>query len=433
MRKAIDAANDAPQPNEFPLSCSDLIHSGQLPNDVAKCLFSIARFAETTSIDIYLVGGMVRDLVARLPEISTSPDITVIGDAQEFAKGVAANISNCEIVSVSQHHTAKLKFDHLNIDVASARTDTYEPYGSLPKIILVDDIELDLGRRDFAINAMAMPIHANGFGGLIDPFQGRGDVNRGILRIIHKDSFREDPLRIMRGIRLAARYNHHFEAATASSISDAVVDLRRMVDQSPQRVFNEFRMWFAPHENLEAIVALAAATGLLRTLGIDASFPQNAFRHVSNTASDLARFAAFAYLMPPDTLSSLTNRLMMPTDWADTAKHTCSARSISERCRQEDISDVDLYRALIRLPDDVIQAAIAVENDNAVTSRLQDFQNRLRHVRTILNGDDLLALGVEQGPIIGKLLDELLALHIQGAISNADDERRHIINRLADD
>ena len=219
MRKASDAANDAPQPNEIPLSCSDLIHSGQLPNDVAKCLFSIARFAETTSIDIYLVGGMVRDLVARLPEISTSPDITVIGDAQEFAKGVAANISNCEIVSVSQHHTAKLKFDHLNIDVASARTDTYEPYGSLPKITLVDDIELDLGRRDFAINAMAMPIHANGFGGLIDPFQGRGDANRGILRVIRKDSFREDPLRIMRGIRLAARYDFQFEAATASSIS----------------------------------------------------------------------------------------------------------------------------------------------------------------------------------------------------------------------
>ena len=433
MRKASDAANDAPQPNEFPLSSSDLIHSCQLPNDVAECLFSIARFAETTSIDIYLVGGMVRDLVARLPEISTSPDITVIGDAQEFAKGVAANISNCEIVSVSQHHTAKLKFDHLNIDVASARTDTYEPYGSLPKIILVDDIELDLGRRDFAINAMAMPIHANGFGGLIDPFQGRGDANRGILRIIRKDSFREDSLRIMRGIRLAARYDFQFEAATASSFHDAFDDLRRMVEHSPQRVFNEFRLWFAPNENFDGLVALASATGLLGALGIDASFPQNAFPHVSNTASDLVRFAAFAYLTPPDTLSSLTNRLMMPTDWADTAKHTSSARSISERCRQDEISDVDLYRALIRLPDDIIQAAIAVENDNAVTSRLQDFQNRLRHVRTTLNGDALLALGFEQGPLIGKLLDELLALRIQGVISSADEERLHIISRLADD
>ena len=433
MRKAIDAANDAPQPNEIPLSCSDLIHSGQLPNDVAKCLFSIARFAETTSIDIYLVGGMVRDLVARLPEISTSPDITVIGDAQEFAKGVAANISNCEIVSVSQHHTAKLKFDHLNIDVASARTDTYEPYGSLPKIILVDDIELDLGRRDFAINAMAMPIHANGLGELIDPFQGRGDANHGILRIIRKDSFREDPLRMMRGIRLAARYDFQFETTTASSLHDALDDLRRMVEHSPQRVFNEFRLWFAPNENFDGSVTLASATGLLGALGIDASIPQNAFRHVSNTASDLARFAAFAYLMPPDTLSSLTNRLMMPTDWAHTAKRTSSARSISERCRQEEVSDIDLYRALIRLPDDVIQAAIAVENDNAVTSRLQDFQNQLRHVRTILNGDDLIALGVEQGPLIGKLLDELLTLRIQGAISNADEERLHIINRLADD
>ena len=433
MRKAIDAAKDAPQPNEFPSSSSDLIHSDQLPNDVAECLFSIARFAETTSIDIYLVGGIVRDLVARLPEISTSPDITVIGDAQEFAKAVAANIKNCEIVSVSQHHTAKLKFDHLTIDIASARTDTYEPYGSLPRITLVDGIELDLGRRDFAINAMAMPIHANGFGGLIDPFQGRGDANRGILRIIRKDSFREDSLRMMRGIRLAARYDFQFETTTASSLHDALDDLRRMVEHSPQRVFNEFRLWFAPNENFDGSVTLASATGLLGALGIDASIPQKAFRCLPNTASDLARFAAFAYELPPATLCSLTNRLMMPTDWADTAQQAAVTRSIAKRCRHEEISDVDLYRALIRLPDDLIQAAIAVENDNAVTDRLLDFQNRLRRVRTTLNGDDLLALGVEQGPMIGKLLDEILTLRIQGAISNADEERLHIINRLADD
>ena len=424
---------DTPKPIEPRVSFAALVRSGQLHKGVASCLSTISRVAAATSNDIYLVGGMVRDLVAQRPEISTSPDISTIGDAEDFARIVVANIGCCQLVSVSQHHTAKLNIDQTIVDIASARIDSYEPLGSLPKITLVEDIETDLSRRDFTINAMAMPIHPDGLGGLIDPFGGRGDTNRGILRIIREDSFREDPLRILRGVRLTARYDYRFDSATAQALSDARDDLRRMVEHSPLRVFNEFRLWFARHEKLDALLEIANTMGLLDALGVDTAYPPDTLRRVPQNVTDLERFAAFAYLLPPDTLTRLRHRLSMSTDWAATAKHSSTARNVADRCRYTDVSDIDLYRSLIRVPDDVIRAAIAAEHSATVKSRFHDFRDRLRHVRTDLNGDDLIALGVKQGPMIGELLDELLTLHIQGAISSAEEERRHIVNWLADD
>ncbi len=433
IRETVDVMADTPKPIEPVAAYAALVRSGQLLEEVASCLSTISRIAAATSNDIYLVGGMVRELVAQLPEISTSPDISIIGDAEDFASSVVANKDRCRLVNVSQHHTAKLKIDQNIIDIASARIDSYEPHGSLPKITLVDDIETDLSRRDFTTNAMAMPVHPDGLGGLIDPFGGRGDTHCGILRIIREDSFREDPLRMLRGVRLAARYDYRFESATAEAFSDARDDLRRMVEHSPQRVFNEFSLWFTRHEKLDALLELAKATGLLDALGIDAEYPPDTLRHVPKNAPDRGRFAAFAYLLPPDTLSALRHRLSMSTDWAETAKHSSTARNVADRCRYTDVSDIDLYRSLIRVPDDAIRAAIAVEHSVKVKSRFHDFRNRLRHVRAELNGDDLIALGVKQGPMIGKLLDELLTLRIQGVISNAEEERRHIIDRSTDD
>ena len=433
IRETVDVMADTPKPIEPRVSFAALVRSGQLQEEVAGCLSTISRIAAATSNDIYLVGGMVRDLVAQLPEISTSPDISVIGDAEDFAHTIVTDTGRCQLVAVSQHHTAKLKFDHIFIDVASARIDSYEPYGSLPEITLVDDIETDLSRRDFTINAMAMPIHPDGLGGLIDPFGGRGDTHRGILRIIREDSFREDPLRMLRGVRLAARYDYRFEPATVQTLSDARDDLRHMVEHSPQRVFNEFSLWFTRHEKLDAMLELAKITGLLYALGIDTDYPTDTLRHVPENAPDLGHFAAFAYLLPPDTLSALPHRLSMPTDWAETAKHSSTARNVADRCRHTDVADIDLYRSLIGVPDDVIRAVIAVEHSVTVKSRFHDLRNRLRHVRADLNGDDLIALGIRQGPMIGKLLDELFTLRIQGVLSSAEEERRHITDRLTDD
>ena len=400
--------------------------------EVAKALRSITRISKNNHYKAYLVGGMVREIVADRTPITTSPDITVIGEAELFADALTANISGCQLISASQHHTAKIKIHNVTIDIASARYDVYQPFGSLPKIGLVDDIELDLARRDFTVNAMAIPLNPDGHGTLIDPFNGQDDTRNGTLRIIRPESFHEDPLRMMRGIRLAARYGYRFDHRAKSLISEALDDLRLMIEHSPQRVFNEFQLWFAAHENLDELTRLASHHDLLNALGIDADFPRSTFDRIPADEPDLTRFAAFAYFLSPDTSSSLAQRLSMPSDWNEILQDAVYVSGIAQKCRSNQITDIELYRALINLQPNVIQSIIHIERDNSVGSRFQDFQNRLSQTKPMLNGDDLIALGVPTGPTIGQLLNELLTLRIEGQISTIDEERQHILNRLND-
>ena len=199
---------------DTPTTFSDLRDS-----TTTECLAQIARVAARSSIEIFLVGGMVRDMVSCRSAMSTSPDLTVVGDAAEFARTLAMQIENCALVSTSRHHTAEVNFGGTTVDIASARTDTYDPPGSLPQITLVEDIKEDLQRRDYTVNAMALPISPNGFGRLIDPFGGRTDAKNGALRVLREQSFIEDPLRILRGIRLATRCQFDIEPRTAGLMS----------------------------------------------------------------------------------------------------------------------------------------------------------------------------------------------------------------------
>ncbi len=409
------------------LSLNDL----RLPDASIHAIETIARAASNHGSKAYLVGGMVRDIVARLPKIITSPDVAIIGDALKFAEALTEENADCSLLSASQLHTVKVKIGSVTIDIASARTDLYKPWGSLPQITLVNDIESDLQRRDFAVNAMAIQLSTNGLGVVIDPFNGRRDVARKILRVIRNDSFAEDPLRMMRGARLAARYGYTFDTETAKEVQRSLRHLEKMCDVSPQRVFNEFRLWFQPHENLDALTAMAVKHGILNVFVRNADFLDGAFRQISQDATESERFAAFAYLAPTGVMTDLAERLRMSSDWRAIVNETDIVSSVARRCRSKLVTDVELRQSLINVRDEIVRAAVSVETDADFSRRLIDFRDRLRHMRTAINGDDLIALGVERGPVIGQLLDELLTARIEGSISNAGEERDYVMRRLA--
>ena len=395
---------------------------------------TISQAASTHAIKAYLVGGIVRDIVARIPRITTAPDVTIIGDAAKFAEALAFENADCTLVSVSQIQTAKVKIGDITIDIASARSDTYEPWGSLPQITLVNEIKADLQRRDFTVNAMAIRLTPHGLGELIDPFNGRSDADNKVMRVIrnHYHSFLEDPLRILRGIRLAARYGYTFDCETAKSIHQSLHHLRNMCNASPQRVFNELRLWFLPRENLDAIISIADKNRVLDVLLPSASFRESVFRRIPEDAAELERFAAFAYLAPPKAMTDLAQKLKIPSDWHWIVTDAIITQEVARKCRSEIITDIELRQSLSSLRDEVIQAAINVETEPEAYKRFTDYTARLRNIRTALNGDDLIALGIQQGPMIGQLLDELLAQRIDGTIANADEERAYITGHLSD-
>ena len=396
-------------------------------------LAAVARVANDLSIDAFLVGGMVRDMVAGQKFMRTSPDVAVVGDAASFASAMASEINGATMASASLHHTAKVKIGPVLVDIASARQDTYEPFGSLPQITLVDDIRLDLSRRDFTANAMAVPIYQDGFGDLIDPFDGHADVLNRTLRVIREHSFAEDPLRMLRGARLAARYQYAFDSETTKQIDESLHHLQNMCDRSPQRVFNEFHSWFDPRENLAELVSIAARYELIGALGISDDLQYAALRNIRQSASQMERFAAFAYHIPSETMDSFVESLKMPTEWRSVVRDVNQARKVVDRCRSDALNDVEMHRYLIDIRDDVVRAIISIDPDASVGRHFDDFRHRLRHIRPELNGNALIALGVERGPMVQKLLDELLERRIEGSLANAADERDFIIRRLSGD
>ena len=424
--------------------CDSVEDSGLLPEvptdfdsvfdaKTAKALARIACFASKSSIQAFLVGGAVRDLlIGRLP-VSTTPDLTVVGEACSFAQQLAEGIESCSLVSMSQHHTAAITIGNTAVEIASARTDLYDPPGSLPRITLVDNMVADLSRRDFTTNAMAMPLLSTGMGQLIDPFDGWKDVRERKLRVIRGHSFVEDPLRIMRGVRIAARYQFSFEPKTKALISASLPHLEMMTLRSPQRVFNEFRLWFDAKENLAELVSIADETGLLVALGILSVDAISNLSKVRPNATELERFAAFAYRLDQKTIDSLVERLHMPAEWRSTARHVTIVREIAEECTCHQVTDIWLRNSLIDIREEVVQAVIATETNTSISDRFREFHSRLRHIRSELDGDDVIGLGAPQGPLIGQLLNELLERRIDGSISTVREERSHIIRRLSGD
>lgn len=172
---------------------------------------------------VYLVGGAVRDLLLGHPRADV--DLVVEGDAAALAERLGGAVAEHE-----RFGTVKVEVEGHEVDVAAARTETYPAPGSLPVVAPAESVESDLSRRDFTINAMAIPL--DGEARLIDPHGGEGDLERGLLRVLHLRSFEDDPTRAIRAARYAARFGFALEPETerllrAADLCTVSADRRR--------------------------------------------------------------------------------------------------------------------------------------------------------------------------------------------------------------
>ena len=153
---------------------------------------------------MYLVGGAVRDLLLGRPRADV--DLVVEGDAGALAERLGGAEKEHE-----RFGTVKVEIDRHEVDLASARTETYPEPGALPVVAPAESVEADLARRDFTINAMAIPL--DGEARLIDPRGGREDLEI-VPRVLHGRSFEDDPTRAIRAARYASRYGFTLEPET---------------------------------------------------------------------------------------------------------------------------------------------------------------------------------------------------------------------------
>ncbi len=226
-----------------------MVKSKSLEKTIKKSVLSkVTEYFAKSQYHAYLVGGYVRDLtLGRKP---FDIDIVVEGNAVSAAKELNSKLKG-KLVAHKEFGTASIIAHNERIDLASARTEKYEAPAELPHVYPSTIIE-DLNRRDFTINAIAMSISRENFGEIFDPFEGMKDIKEGIIRVLHKNSFIDDPTRIFRALRYKNRFGFRLEPETKNLVSEAIAqDL--ITKLSGQRVLNELRLIFAEPTYLATI------------------------------------------------------------------------------------------------------------------------------------------------------------------------------------
>jgi tRNA nucleotidyltransferase (CCA-adding enzyme) len=341
----------------------------------------LAQVREVATEPVYLVGGAVRDLL--LGRDRADLDLVVEGDAAALAAALGA-----EPVEHERFSTAKVVLDGHEVDIASARTESYPRPGALPVVAPAAEISADLGRRDFTVNAMAIPLLGD-HPELIDPFGGRADLEAGVLRILHPRSFIDDPTRAIRAARYAARFGFELEAETEGLLR--ATDLDTVSEDRRQAELTRLAGEASGPDGLE----LLARWGLLelREDGVDLA---------SLVAGLLGEepWQGEAALAPAVLAAALG-----PTGGADEL-----ARSEPGRPSQA----VELARG--RDPVELVLArAMGAE-------WLDRYLEEWRSVSLEIDGTDLLAAGVPQGPALGRGLDAALRRKLDGEVAGREQE-----------
>ncbi len=368
--------------------------------------------------DAYLVGGAVRDVL--LGETSVDLDIAVEGDAAALAERLADRLEG-ELVVHDRFSTATVRARDLVVDIATTRTETYPEPGALP-VVQRASIADDLARRDFTVNAMAAALHEPDPGRLVDPHGGRSDLAAGVIRVLHDGSFADDATRLLRAARYAARLGFALEPATerlarAAAASGAVDSV------SGPRIRDELLDLLGEHEAPDALA-------LLRDLGIDRALDPAlradpelvaaAKLGSSETWADpvLAGLAALC-VGAPDDLAPFVERLGLEASARDAVLRAARVAPSLVAGLRADMQPSELYELLSEEPPEALALALGLGAPGEPVLR---FASSLGDMRLEIDGDDLLAAGIAEGPAIGAALRLVLGRVLDGELDGRDEQ-----------
>jgi tRNA nucleotidyltransferase (CCA-adding enzyme) len=320
------------------------------------------------------------------------------------------------------------------IDFVTARTEFYDRPTALPEVER-GSIKLDLHRRDFTINTLAVRLDGAHLGELLDFYGGFRDLDRGIIRVLHSLSFVDDPTRIMRAIRLEQRLGFEIEPRTRELIEAALPMLNRITGD---RIRNELEMCLREKQRVP-IMASLAQYGVLAQIHPGLAWHRRSaelFHSAEQVLGDegladeladiSAEFVYFAILMLP--LAATVQQEVM--DRLKVRKMTREDVIASQRLLVE-LSAVlpstqpsEVYKMLQPYRERVIVVCLAgVKMDSDAGRLVSRYLGEWRYVKPRLNGNDLLQMGLDAGPEIGMILQRLLDSRLDGEISHEAEER----------
>ena len=443
MAASTNHATDLPEPGENLAARLE----ERLEGRHYEVLRTVSRCAGETGMPAWLVGGPVRDLL--LGTTVRDLDVVVEGDGAHFARQLAARLDG-QVEEHERFGTASVRLPTgERVDVAGARRETYAAPGALPEVEPAS-LEEDLRRRDFGINAMAIRLDTGTCGDFVDPVDGRHDLDARQIRVLHNDAFVDDPTRILRAARFAARFGFELEASTGRLLASAL-EQSCLSTVSGKRIgaeivalLNEDR----PESSIQMLEERGAWTGIF---GSSFQLPERlpeAFERVRETV-DWYRGLQMTRDLPPVEpwivnwlrlmgtaslagVEELIGRLQLgPAALAGaaglTGRHTTVLHFLE---RPHHGADSALYEALKGLPPDSLLYLVSLSGAAVPRRRVERYLCHLRNVEPWVNGSDLMNLGMEEGPGLGDLLEHLLHAQLDGRFANRNEvlaEARRIV------
>lgn len=392
----------------------------RLPAESMNLIRSGGELASEQGLGLYLVGGTVRDLLLGRPNFDL--DLVVEGDATRLAKLLAQREGGQVLI----HHrfgTAKLRINKSSIDFVTARHETYAHPGALPTVC-PGSIKDDLERRDFTINSMAIQLNLNSFGELLDPCSGREDLEKGLIRILHPGSFIDDATRMFRAARYEQRFSFKIEETTERLLCQNLAMLNTI---SGDRIRHELELVLR-EELPEKAVYRIGELGILNTIHPSLrgnGWLEDRFRQARATiiSPSIALYLSLMlYHIGREEADELTGRLRFPKTTARVIEDTLRLKEKLPSLAAPDMPPSTVYRLLEGYSPLSITVSALASDSPLIQQRLHLYSDKLRHVKTSLDGEALLAIGVSPGPKLGELLRALKEAKLDQKIKTRKEE-----------
>jgi len=426
-----------------------------LPPSYLTLIHMVADAAWNCRYPVYIVGGFVRDLILGQPVMDF--DIVVEGDAIHLARTLV-HIYGGKVRVHSRFGTAKWVIGDIHdqiikntplspegapeaelpatLDLISARTEFYDYPTAMPKVER-SSIKLDLHRRDFTINTMALRLDGDYFGDLLDYWGGYLDLHQKLIRVLHSLSFMDDPTRMLRAVRFEKRFNFTIEKHTMMLLKDGKTLLKRI---SGRRIMNELDLFF--HEE-----SPSAGLSRLEELGLLEQIHPN----IRWTSQNTANLTKFIQKDPPnywlEALPSLPEFINLEGKYLiwwgknspETVKEIVQRLQLSQRIQKMLLSYSEICQKMPDLihswPSEVtfflekqsleaIYCYDILSDDEKVHQTIRNFLQIWRNIKPFTTGSDLRRLPYPAGSWIGAVLDRLRKGWIDEEISSREEEEK---------
>lgn len=417
----------------------------RLPRRIIRFLKDSGNVADMLGYKAYLVGGLVRDVFLKRENLDI--DIVIEGDGIRFAHEFAEH-QEVRVRSHRKFGTAVLIFsDGFKVDVATARMEHYESPGA-PPIVETSSLKMDLFRRDFTINTLAITLNKRDYGTLIDYFGGQKDLKEKVIRVLHNLSFVEDPTRVLRAIRFEQRFGFKIGKLTLALMKNAV-NINCFKELSGRRLFLELKLLLMEQEPIQTIERMNEFD-LLQFISPEIKFTKS-LKNLLEEVRGVTSWFNLLYLEEPyETWKMYWHGLTSSLDGKPLKKLAQNLQMtdlegrnmISQRLNVNKVLDklyrikgdnnYELYTLLSQYDTEILLYMMAKAHNEKIRRLISNYFTKLKGTKICLKGGDLKEMGFPPGPLYREILDRIMEARLNNLINTKEDEVRFVKETFKD-